>query len=83
MDKFFRVALVGSWVKSHLGEVITFLVLIGYVRLGWTVLAAMNVDLLGGSPSNFRRRTATNEIETRIYLLPLSSYCLKEECAAG
>lgn len=82
MDKFFRVALVGSLVKSHLGEVITLFVLIGYVRLGWTVLAAMNVDLLGGSSSNFRRRTATNEIETRIYLLPLSSYCLKEGCAA-
>ena len=82
MDKFFRVALVGSWVKLHLGEVITFFVLIGYVRPGWTVLAAMNVDPLGGSSSNFRPRTATNEIETRIYFLPLPSYCLKEGCAA-
>ena len=82
MDHFSRVALVGSWVKLHLSEVITLCVLIGYARLGWTDLAATIVELLGVSTSNFPRRTATNKIETRVYLLLLPSSCVKEGCAA-
>lgn len=39
-------------------------------------------DLSEGLFSTFRLPSATNEKETRMYLLLLPSFCLKERCAA-